>query len=124
MKPPGHLYKENAMTDFASPAPDTANADEIKPLVTEQVNLTLSGQTMRITCRKGESAAMIRAQNMVNDKILELRKVAPGLSMEKIALLASLDFCHELNQKSLQLKGMSDTLELRVKRLMELLAGD
>ena len=105
--------------------PETASsADEIQPLATEQVNLTLSGQTMRITCRKGESAAMIRAQNMVNDKILELRKMAPGLSMEKIALLASLDFCHELNQKSLQLKDIGDTLETRVRRLAELLKGN
>ena len=32
--------------------PETASsADEIQPLATEQVNLTLSGQTMRITCR-------------------------------------------------------------------------
>ena len=31
--------------------PETASsADEIQPLATEQVNLTLSGQTMRITC--------------------------------------------------------------------------
>ena len=101
-----------------------AGTQEISPLPTEQVNLTLSGQTMRITCRKGEAAAMIRAQNMVNDKILELRKMAPGLSMEKIALLASLDFCHELNQKTLQLKDINDTLESRVRRLAELLKGN
>ncbi len=99
-----------------------ANATEQES--TESVSLILNRHSYRITCRKGEAESLLEVANQINEKIENLRKVAPGFSDEKLALLTALDICHDLYKKDLKEKAFHNIFESRMKKLKELISNE
>lgn len=71
----------------------------------------------RITCPPEARESLLAAADYLNSKMLEIRNTSRLSSMERIAIMAALNICHELLGCRQEVAELSDLVSERVQEL-------
>ena len=72
----------------------------------------------RIACSPEERESLLIAADYLNARMLEIRNAGRLTSMERIAIMAALNICHELLGCRQQAAELSDFINGRVQELL------
>ena len=72
----------------------------------------------RIVCPKEERESLLAAADYLNSKMLEIRNTGRLTNMERIAIMAALNICHELLCCRWEAAELSDFINGRVQELV------
>ena len=72
----------------------------------------------RIICPKEERETLLAAADYLNSKMLEIRNAGRLTSMERIAIMAALNVCHELLCCRWEATELSDFINGQVQELV------
>ncbi|MGL5407556.1 MAG: cell division protein ZapA, partial [Shewanella sp.] len=76
---------------------------------TEAVEIVILGRTYKVSCPLGQQDALRQAAEQLTDKLADLRQRAKLTSNEQLAVMAALNFCHELCLEKEKNNQYSDT---------------
>lgn len=62
----------------------------------EAVEIVILGRPYKVSCPLGQQDALRQAADQLSDKLIELRQRSKVSSNEQLAIMAALNFCHEL----------------------------
>lgn len=62
------------------------------------VTVRISGKEVQVGCTQGEEDQVIKAANIVDQIMAELRQRNASSTTEKVAILTAINFAHELNK--------------------------
>ena len=68
-------------------------SEEIK-----QLDVNIMGREFRVGCPASEETTLLQAVEMLNEKMQEIRGTGKVVGLEKIAIMAALNICHEFLQ--------------------------
>ncbi|MBX3689736.1 cell division protein ZapA [Dokdonella sp.] len=72
----------------------------------EPVKVTILDREFHVACAPGERAGLLAAAHHLDDRMREMRNAARTVGIDRIAILAALNFCHELlESRSRESKG-------------------
>ena len=71
----------------------------------------------RITCPPESRESLLAAADYLNSKMLEIRNTGRLGSIERIAIMAALNICHELLSCRQEVAELSDLVDGRVQEL-------
>ena len=63
---------------------------------TEAVEIVILGRPYKVSCPLGQQDALRQAAEQLTDKLIDLRQRSKVSSNEQLAIMAALNFCHEL----------------------------
>ncbi len=81
------------------------------------VEVTILGKSYRMTCPEGHEHELLNAAQMLNEKIQELKERTNINKGEQLAVMAALNFCHEMKLERNKNQEYSDTMDQRIKML-------
>ncbi|WP_368166121.1 cell division protein ZapA [Aeromonas sp. R9-1] len=84
---------------------------------TEAVEIVILGRPYKVSCPPGQQAALQAAATQLNEKLIELRQRSRVSSNEQLAIMAALNFCHELCLEKEKNHQYSETMDKRIKML-------
>lgn len=64
----------------------------------KQLDVNIMGREFRVGCPADEEATLLQAVEMLNQKMQEIRSTGKVVGIEKIAIMAALNVCHEFLQ--------------------------
>lgn len=82
-----------------------------------KLNLNIMSRIYVLTCPKNEAELFNVAAEKLKAKLLELSSLAPNFNNEQLAVLAALDFCHDLEKNDLKIKEIDRILEVRTEEI-------
>lgn len=82
-----------------------------------ELEVVILGKTYRFACPDGEQQALHDAAELLNDKLRELKEQTHVNGREELAVMAAVNFCHELNLVKQQNSDYADTMDQRIKML-------
>ena len=83
----------------------------------EAVDIVILGRSYKISCPVGQQNALRQAAEQLTQKLIDLRQRANVSSNEQLAVMAALNFCHELCLEKEKNHQYSDTMDKRIKML-------
>ena len=60
------------------------------------IEVTILDRTLKIACREDEKADLLRAVEVLDAKMREIRGQSKVLSVERVAIMAALNIAHDL----------------------------
>jgi len=84
---------------------------------TEAVEISILGRVYKLSCQAGQGEALRQAAEQLNGTLGELRLRARGSSNEQLAVMAALNFCHELALEKNRNRQYSETMDQRIRLL-------
>lgn len=88
----------------------------------KQLDVNIMGREFRVGCPTDEEATLLQAVDMLNQKMQEIRGTGKVVGIEKIAIMAALNICHEFLQVRV---GGGDidigVLQRRIKNMDEMI---
>lgn len=90
----------------------------------EQINVVILGKQFTIGTPENEKETLLRAVELLNQKIKLIQNAGLGMSTDKIAIMAALNLTHDLlkinnsDNKESVLSGSSE--ESKIKHLLDL----
>lgn len=85
------------------------------------MDITLMERSYRVSCPAGQEVALQQAADKLNERLKETKKVTKLTNPEQIAVMTSLNLCHEwMQQESEQTKRIR-ALEEKITLLQETL---
>lgn len=63
---------------------------------TRNIEISLLGRTFKVPCTKEEEPQLIAAADHLDNKMREIRENSKVIGVERIAMMAALNFAHEL----------------------------
>jgi cell division protein ZapA len=95
------------------------NATTAGGRVSDPVSIHILDREFLIACRPDERSGLIEAAALLDDKMREVRKLAHGSTLDRIAVLAALNLAHEL----LALQRSRDTTESSLGQQLQALSA-
>ena len=89
---------------------------------TEVIRIEIFSRIYVLTCAKREVDSIKRAAGTLKSKLTQLSLIAPSYNNEQLAVLAALDFCHDLEKNSLKLQEIDHILEVRTNEMKDQIA--
>ncbi|MGL5948394.1 MAG: cell division protein ZapA [Aeromonas sp.] len=83
----------------------------------EVVDIVILGRNYKVSCPKGQEDALYAAAGEVNDRLVSLRSSTKTSTNEQLAVLAALNFCHELCLEREKNALFGEAMDLRIKSL-------
>ena len=83
----------------------------------EAVEIVILGRPYKVSCPLGQQDALRQAADQLSDKLIELRQRSKVSSNEQLAIMAALNFCHELKKEKEKNHQYSETMDKRIKML-------
>ena len=83
----------------------------------EAVEIVILGRPYKVSCPLGQQDALRQAADQLSDKLIELRQRSKVSSNEQLAIMAALNFCHELCLEKEKNHQYSETMDKRIKML-------
>ena len=91
----------------------------------EPVTVHILDREFHVACTPDERAGVVAAARYLDDKMREMRNSARTAGLDRIAILAALNICHELlderareSNESRQLAEKLQALNLKLERLL------
>jgi len=81
------------------------------------VEVVILGKTYRFSCPTGEQHALYDAADQLSDKLSELKERTRVTGREELAVMAAINFCHELAVVKQKNRDYADTMDQRIKML-------
>ena len=104
-------------------AKDKTDSSDVKQTEETTVTVSVLDCSFHITCPNEKADSMKEAEKRLNEKLDALKKLAPGFSNEKLAILAALDIYHDLINQELKMSSFVDIVKLRLDELDTLIEG-
>lgn len=82
--------------------------------MSQTVSIKLLDKEFNFNCPPDAEAELLASAELLNDKMLEIRKNGKVLGLERIAVMAALNLAHELLQSKHE---MNDGIEQRLRHL-------
>ena len=98
-------------------AEDQTDSSDVKQAEGTTVTVSVLDCSFHITCPTEKAESMKEAEKRLNEKLDALKKLAPGFSNEKLAILAALDIYHDLINQELKMSSFVDIVKLRLDEL-------
>ncbi|WP_294463004.1 cell division protein ZapA [uncultured Ruminobacter sp.] len=98
-------------------AKDQTDSSDVKQAEGTTVTVSVLDCSFHITCPTEKAESMKEAEKRLNEKLDALKKLAPGFSNEKLAILAALDIYHDLINQELKMSSFVDIVKLRLDEL-------
>ncbi len=98
-------------------AKDQTDSSDVKQAEGTTVTVSVLDCSFHITCPTEKAESMKEAEKRLNEKLDVLKKLAPGFSNEKLAILAALDIYHDLINQELKMSSFVDIVKLRLDEL-------
>lgn len=83
----------------------------------EAVEITILGRVYKISCQLGQGQALRQAADELNQTLADMRQRSRASSNEQLAIMAALNFCHELALEKNKNRQYSETMDQRIKML-------
>jgi cell division protein ZapA len=83
----------------------------------EAVEITIMGRVYKLSCQAGHGSSLRMAANELNETLLQMRHRSRSSSNEQLAVMAALNFCHELSLEKNKNRQYSDTMDQRIRML-------
>jgi cell division protein ZapA len=81
------------------------------------VEINILGKTYKMACPKGQEVALQDAAEILNDKIDDLKLRTKIAKSEQLAVMAALNFCHELKLEQAKNNAYADSMAQRIQML-------
>lgn len=98
-------------------AKDQTDSSDVKQAEGTTVTVSVLDCSFHITCPTEKAESMKEAEKRLNEKLDAIKKLAPGFSDEKLAILAALDIYHDLINQELKMSSFVDIVKLRLDEL-------
>ena len=85
----------------------------------DTVSITILGREYQISCPPEEEEALRKSAKYLDKQMDTVKKRGSTLAFEKVAVMAALNICHELLQKSQASEKSENTSLEKIKRLQE-----
>lgn len=90
----------------------------------DQVNVKIIGQDYRVACPPGERESLLRAADLLNQQMEEIRSAGKVIGTERIAVIVALNLAHQsIESKRTQSEFESQVSE-RLKYLRQIISED
>ncbi len=83
----------------------------------EAVEINIMGRVYKLSCQLGQSAALRTAADELNDTLGQMRQRSRSSNNEQLAVMAALNFCHELALEKDKNRQYSETMDQRIRML-------
>lgn len=85
----------------------------------DTVNITILGREYQISCPPTEEEALRKSAKYLDSQMAKVKSRGSTLAFEKVAVMAALNICHELLQKSQQVVMTESDALVKVKVLQD-----
>ncbi|MDO2947944.1 cell division protein ZapA [Aeromonas simiae] len=85
----------------------------------EAVEIVILGRPYKVSCPAGQQDALQAAAVQLTEKLSDLRQRSRVSSNEQLAIMAALNFCHELCLEKEKNHQYSETMDKRIKMLQQ-----
>ena len=85
----------------------------------DTVSITILGREYQISCPPEEEEALRKSAKYLDKQMEGVKKRGSTLAYEKVAVMAALNICHELLQKSNAAEKSENTSLEKIKRLQD-----
>ncbi|MGL5286442.1 cell division protein ZapA [Aeromonas sp. RU39B] len=86
---------------------------------TEAVEIVILGRPYKVSCPAGQQNALRAAAVQLSEKLVELRQRSRVTNNEQLAIMAALNYCHELCLEKEKNHQYSETMDKRIKLLQQ-----
>lgn len=83
----------------------------------EAVEINVMGRVYKLSCQLGHGATLRAAAVELNKTLEQMRQRARSSNNEQLAIMAALNFCHELSIEKTKNRQYSDTMDQRIRML-------
>jgi cell division protein ZapA len=83
----------------------------------DTVSITILGREYQISCPPAEEEALRRSAKYLDSQMAKVKSRGSTLAFEKVAVMAALNICHELLQKSQQVTATETDSLGKIKTL-------
>ncbi len=83
------------------------------------LDITILGQQYKMGCPDGEEESLENSVVQFNDRLKNMKKIAPGRRNEQHIVMAALNYCHELNLEKIKNESYTRELNQRIQRLQD-----
>jgi len=73
------------------------------------LDISILGRDFKVACKEGERAELSEAVALLDKRMREIRDAGKVASIDRIAVMAALNFAHDLLQQRKQLRGVNAT---------------
>lgn len=81
------------------------------------VEVNILGKSYKMACPVGQESALTGAADLLNEKLNEMKSRTKITKSEQLAVMAALNFCHELKLEQAKNQEYTDTMDQRIKML-------
>lgn len=81
------------------------------------VEINILGKCYKMACPQGQEDALLGAAEILNEKIADLKQRTKIAKSEQLAVMAALNFCHELKLEQAKNNEYADTMAQRIQML-------
>ena len=83
----------------------------------EAVEINIMGRIYKLSCQTGQGNALRAAAAELNELLAQMRQRSRGSNNEQLAVMAALNFCHELALEKNKNRQYSETMDQRIRML-------
>ncbi|MCF6236136.1 MAG: cell division protein ZapA [Gammaproteobacteria bacterium] len=85
----------------------------------EPILINIFGKEYQVACKKEERPALVSASDLLDSRMREIRKAGKVLGTERVAVMAALNFAHELTISQKNEYKNNDAAFEKIKVLQE-----
>jgi len=85
----------------------------------DTVNISILGRDYQISCPPAEEEALRKSAKYLDSQMAMVKKRGSTLAYEKVAVMAALNICHELMQKSQEAESSEHSSLDKIQSLQE-----
>jgi cell division protein ZapA len=83
----------------------------------EAVEINIMGRVYKLSCQTGHAPQLRSAATELNDTLTQMRQRSRSSNNEQLAVMAALNFCHELALEKNKNRQYSETMDQRIRML-------
>ncbi len=83
----------------------------------EAVEINIMGRVYKLSCQPGQGAHLHSAAAELNETLTQMRQRSRSSNNEQLAVMAALNFCHELALEKNKNRQYSETMDQRIRML-------
>ncbi len=83
----------------------------------EAVEINIMGRVYKLSCQTGQGANLRAAAAELNETLGQMRQRSRTSNNEQLAVMAALNFCHELALEKNKNRQYSETMDQRIRML-------